>query len=65
MPYVVGSTFNVIKNSAGATYTVTVSTSQFVWLPVSDTFPFPRYIKLGSSTNQLSADREIIVLMKQ
>jgi len=59
------TTFNAIYDKAGIEYTLTVSTSRFVFLNISDTYNFPRYIKLKSSTNQLSADRTIRLLLNR
>ncbi len=58
------TTFNTITSQTGTTYTLTVSASKYVHLNISDTFNFPRYIKLASSTGQAS-DRTVILELKR
>jgi len=56
------STFNTILNQFGTTYTLTVSTDQYIFLSVADTYSFPRYIKIGTSAGQ-AADRTLILVL--
>ena len=58
------STFNPIKSKSGVAYTLTVSASDFIHLPLSDTYNFPRYIKVGSSNPQ-GADRTVKLVLRQ
>ena len=59
------STFNPVYNESGTEYTLTVSTSRYVRLQMSDTYNLARYIKLKSSTDQLSADRTITLVLEK
>jgi hypothetical protein len=58
------TTFNAINAKNGTTYTITAAASQFIAIPVADSFPFPRYLKLASSAAQL-ADRTLTLLIKR
>lgn len=58
------STYKPIK-SGGSLYTVTVGAAgDLCHIPVSDSFSFPRYIKIGTTAGQ-AADRTLTLVFKK
>lgn len=58
------TTFNTIKSNSGTTYTLTVAASEYIYIPISDSFLFPRYIKVATSAGQ-AADRTVTLVLKK